>query len=236
VNVILIHEHEVASDGRVRLDDRRAEHLRQVLRKTSGMPVRVGLVGGWLGTGIIEGIAADGVSLRCDFTEPPPPKRALTVVLALPRPPVLRRLLAQMTSLGVERIVLLQTERVEKSYWDSPALATESIAEQLQLGLEQAVDTMLPQVEFARRFGRFVQDELPGLAPRILVADPRTMKPCPANVTEPLAVVFGPEGGLIPPELERLVGAGAEAVTLGSRILRVETAVVGTLVRLGTCS
>jgi RsmE family RNA methyltransferase len=195
-----------------------------------GDTLRVGVVGVSLGEGVIEAIDREHLRVRCRFDTPPPAKRALVLVLALPRPPVLRRVLQHATAMGVAKIVLLHTRRVEKSYWGSPALHDDAVREQLLLGLEQAVDTVLPEVAREPRFRPFVEDRLGG---RVLVADPSATTACPVDVVEPLTLVVGPEGGLIPHELELLRAAGAELVGLGPRVLRVETAVVALLARLG---
>ncbi len=152
-------------------------------------------------------------------------------MLALPRPPMLRRVLQAVTSLGVKRVVLLHTARVEKSFWQSHAVGAEEIRAQLLLGLEQGRDTVLPVVEQERRFRPFVEDRLPDWAEgRRLVAHPGG--PPAASTPDPVTLVIGPEGGLVPFELELLAAAGFEAVDLGPRILRVETAVPFAIGRL----
>src|SRR5439155_24423444 len=83
----------------------------------------------------------------------------LTLVLALPRPKVLNRVIAGAVSLGVKRIFLINAWRVEKSYWKSPRL--DHLHDQAILGLEQAKDTILPQIDTRRLFRPFVEDELP---------------------------------------------------------------------------
>lgn len=243
MNVLLLEAAELdtssepgSANGVARIVGRRAEHVRKVLGKAVGDTLRIGVLGGNLGTGTIESLTRDELVLRCGgLATAPPAKRALTLVLALPRPPVLRRVLAQVTSLGVERIVLLHTRRVEKSYWQSPSLAADNLREYCVLGLEQAVDTVLPHIEFARAFRPFVEDVLPELdaGATLLVADPSGGRACPVDVTERCVLLVGPEGGFIPFELELLAAQGVECVTLGPRILRVETAVVALLARLG---
>jgi RsmE family RNA methyltransferase len=230
VNVLLLEPSEVGNEGEAEVAGRRCEHVRKVLRKGIGDTLRVGVIGALLGEGVIEAIDGDHMRVRCRFDAPPPAKRALVLVLALPRPPVLRRVLQHATAMGVTKIVLLHTRRVEKSYWGSPALHDDAVREQLLLGLEQAVDTVLPEVAREPRFRPFVEDRLAG---RVLVADPSATTPCPVDVAEPLTLVVGPEGGLIPHELELLRASGAELVGLGPRVLRVETAVVALLARLG---
>lgn len=234
MNILLVTADELDDEGRLALTGRRLAHVRDILGKRPGDTLRIGLRGGLLGEGALE-LHAEQWRIRCRFDTPPPPKRALTVVLALPRPPVLRRTLQHLTALGVERIVLLHTQRVEKSYWSSPALEDAAIAEQIDLGLEQAVDTVPPIVQQERRFRPFVEDRLvvPGSASEVWVADPRAERECPCDVARPVTLVVGPEGGFIPFELECLAGAGAKLVGLGPRILRVETAVIALVARVG---
>lgn len=236
MNVLLLDPAEVDAHGRARLDGRRAEHVAKVLGKAAGDPLGVGLRGGNLGRAVVESSDRRSLVLAgCTFDRPPPPKRPITVVLALPRPPVFRRVLQHLTALGVAHIVLLHTKRVEKSYWMSPSLEPAAIEENLQLGLEQAIDTVAPTVERARGFKPFVQTRLPELAAdaQLLLAHPGDAAPSPTDVDAPTVLCIGPEGGFIPYEVEQLEAAGARRVSLGPRILRVETAVVALLGRLG---
>jgi 16S rRNA (uracil1498-N3)-methyltransferase len=142
--------------------------------------------------------------------------------------------LASATSLGVVRLVLLNAWRVEKAYWKSPRLGEENLRQQRILGLEQARDTVLPELIQARLFRPFVENELPALAAgtRCLLAHPGALAPCPRGVAEPVTLAIGPEGGWIEPELESLHRAGFTSVDLGPRILRTETALAALVGRL----
>ncbi|HAB91342.1 MAG TPA: 16S rRNA (uracil(1498)-N(3))-methyltransferase, partial [Pseudomonas sp.] len=101
-------------------------------------------------------------------------------------------------------------------------------------GLEQARDTVLPEIILAKRFKPFVEDELPAMAAntRGLIAHPGDYPECPRALSEPVTLAIGPEGGWIPYEVELLSQAGLNPVQLGERILRVETAVPALLARL----
>lgn len=233
MNLLLLEAAERLGDGTARVTGRKARHLAEVLGKGEGATVKVGELGGLLGEGVIERVEADGSAIvRYAVHEPPPPPSLVELVLALPRPPMLGRILLHATTLGVKRIVLLHTARVEKSFWSSHALQGAAVGEQLRLGLEQARDTVLPAVELRRRFRPFVEDELATLAGRKLLAHPEAGARAATWSAEATTVVVGPEGGLVPFELELLRAAGCETVGLGPRILRVETAVVALLGRL----
>jgi 16S rRNA (uracil1498-N3)-methyltransferase len=232
MNLLLIEAEEQLGDGVARVGGRKARHLQQVLGKGVGDAVRVGELGGLMGVGVIEQVEQGFARIRYSLGEAPPEPSPVRLVLALPRPPMLRRILQHATTLGVKRIVLLQTARVEKSFWGSHAVRDAEMGEQLRLGLEQARDTVLPVVELQRRFRPFVEDELAAWDGRKLVAEPEAGAPAAAGSEGATNVVVGPEGGLVPFELDLLRAAGCSAVSLGARILRVETAVVALLARL----
>ena len=156
------------------------------------------------------------------------------MVLALPRPKMLRRVLQTVAAMGVPKVVLVNSYREEKSFWQTPFLEPEAIREQLILGLEQARDTVLPEIVIEKRFKPFVEDRLPAISEGTLglVGHPGNYPACPRGLEEPVTLAIGPEGGWIPYENDLLVNAGLQPVQLGARILRVETAVTALLARL----
>lgn len=233
MNVVLLRDEQL-DEGRAVLDGTAAEHVRTILKKSVGDTLAVGRVGGLLGDARI--VADDGAryTIECVFDREPPRKSGIVLVLALPRPPVLRRVLQHAATMGVARIVLCNAARVERSYWSSPALQPDEIEAQLLLGLAQARDTVLPVIDQRTRVRPFVEDELAHdpIGTRF-VADPSAAHACPTDHAGPLLLAVGPEGGWVPFELELFAKAGFVAVGLGPRILRVETAVVALLARLG---
>lgn len=234
MNLILLDPPDFVAEGRVVLRDRRCAHVRQVVRVAPGDTLRVGLVGGKLGTGTVLALADGRLELAVDLRDDPPPPLPISLLLALPRPHSLKKVLQQATAMGVKRFALFSCARVESSFFTASAVRPAEIAEELRLGLEQARDTVLPEVEvYPHKFHRFLADRWPALAQgRALIAHPEPgAPPCPRAVPGPLTLVVGPEGGFVPAEVERLRGLG-ELVELGPRILRVETAVVALLARL----
>jgi len=234
VNLLLLETADFFAGNRVLLRDRRLTHMREVQRAEIGESLRVGLLGGAMGNGRLLRLDDHEAELEVVFDQPPPAKLPLTLLLALPRPKMLRRVLQTVAAMGVPRLVLLNSYRVEKSFWQTPFLEPAAIREQLILGLEQARDTVLPQVSIEKRFKPFVEDRLPQLAAgsRGLVGHPGDYPACPRALDEPVTLAIGPEGGWIPYEVEKLAAAGLQPVQLGERILRVETAVSALLARL----
>jgi RsmE family RNA methyltransferase len=228
VNIVLLEPGELAGGARVRLVDRRFAHLRDVLRAQPGDELLVGEIDGRLGSGRVLAIDAAGVELQVALDRDPPPPLPVRLVAALPRPPSLRKLLQQASALGVKHLALIDSARVERSYWQSSVLRPDELGRQLRLGLEQARDTALPRIELHRRFRAFVADGLARFREgALLLAEPGAPPPPPEP--GPVTLVIGPEGGLLPAEREALCAAGALPVGLGVRALRVETAVVALL-------
>ena len=229
VNLILLFERDFVDPARsrVRLEGRRARHVRKVLRAQPGEVVTVGVEGGAIGVGLVLEVDREAVMLDVALERDPPPPLDVVLVLALPRPPVLRRTLAAATSIGVARIELVDAARVEQSFWQSHAVQPEAIEEQLVLGVEQARDTRLPAVTLHRRLSTFVDDVLPGLVEgrTAWLADPAGGTPPTSPWPQPGLVAIGPEGGWVDDERASLARAGLGLVALGDRAVRVETAV-----------
>ena len=234
MNLALLFDSDFTAPGRALLTGRRRVHLETVLKAAEGDRIPVGQVNGNMGTGEIIRLTDDEAELAVTLDSPPPQALPLTLVMAMPRPKMFRRVLQTATALGVKDLWLLNAWKVEKSFWQTPWLEEPALTENMVLGLEQAMDTVMPQVHIRQRFKPFVEDELPGLIGdrRALVAHPGTSTPCPTHLNAPTVLCIGPEGGFIPYEVEKLEEAGCQAVHLGQRILRVETAVPVLISRL----
>ena len=234
MNLILLNTGDFIAKDIVRLTGRRHEHIVSVLRARPGESLIVGLLNGPIGLGLIEQLDQSDLFLNVQLTEKPPEPLPVTVVLALPRPKVLKRLLQGLCAMGIKDIVLFNSWRVDKSYWQSPLLEPEALAEQASLGLEQGRDTRMPTIRQFRRFRPFVEDHFPGIVAdkSAWLAHPGLGLTCPANVPGSSALIIGPEGGLIQYELDRLIQAGCVPVKIGDRPLRVEQAVPALLGRL----
>jgi RsmE family RNA methyltransferase len=234
VNLILLFDEDFIAASRVRLRGRRLAHVRDVHRAAAGESLTVGVANGRMGRGTITHLDDDTLEMDIALERDPPPPLPLTLILALPRPKVLNRVIAGAASLGIKRIVLINAWRVEKSYWSSPRLTPENLRTQSILGLEQSRDTVLPSIETRRLFRPFVEDELPSIArgTHALVAHPQAREECPRGVDERVTLAIGPEGGFIDAEIASLDRVGFAPVSIGERVLRVETAVAFLAARL----
>ncbi|MEE9385835.1 MAG: 16S rRNA (uracil(1498)-N(3))-methyltransferase [Nannocystaceae bacterium] len=233
MNLILLEPGDFVAPDRVVLRDRRCQHVRKIHRAVPGDELRVGKLGGAMGTGRVQRLERGHLEMTLLLDRDPPPPVDLTLAVALPRPHSLQKLLQYATAMGVKRFALFHSARVEKSYWDSSALAPDALRRHLMLGLEQGVDTILPEVSLCRGWGRFIDEVLPTLGTPIFVAHPDGRSTLGRGELSPAVLVIGPEGGLLADEIQRLRSVnGVRTVSLGRRVLRVEAAVVALLARL----
>jgi 16S rRNA (uracil1498-N3)-methyltransferase len=239
VNLILLDAGEVAADGTATLDDARAAHIAGVLGGQPGRTVRIGVIDGPLGTGTLTSVTQTHVTLTCALEPAAPPLPDLDLLLALPRPKVLRRLWAQLAALGVHRIMLTNAERVERNYFDTHLLEERTYRPLLVEGLQQARDTRLPVVSVHRQLKVLVEDHLDGLCAdsRRIVAYHRAALPVVEAIRQHsgrVLLAVGPEGGWNDYELALLQSHRFTPVSMGPRTLRVDTACIALIAAAST--
>ncbi len=257
MNLILIFPEELTPENCVLLTDRRAVHIRSVLRAEPGKKLRIGLLNGPFGQGRIDAVSERSVLLSCEWEADVRPQPPIDLLLAMPRPKVLKRLWAQFAALGVGRIFITNADKVERYYFDTHILSPDFYTPRLIEGLQQACDTRLPEVTIARSLKTFLengffsecegespvpQQPVPGIGQK-LIADPsggRSLSQCLADFSVPdiaaaprgaasrrCCLAIGPEGGWTPYELDLFGQHGFDLFGLGPRILRTDTACIG---------
>ena len=236
MNLILLDAEDFIEADRVRLEGRRLQHIRSVHRASAGDELRVGVLNGKTGVGRVDVINETTMEMQVRLTAEPPPRLPLRLILALPRPKVLNRTIAAAVSMGIGEIHLINAWRVEKAYWESPRLSEQNLRAQAILGLEQSGDTILPAIRLHNLFTRFVRENLPEVMRDAVafVAHPAAVQESPRGLSteRPVALAIGPEGGFIDREVQALCDAGFAPISLGRRILRVETALAFLIGRL----
>lgn len=234
MNIVLLDANQDCSRDIWSIEDQRQiKHLNQHLQLKAGDTLKVGVRDGQRYLTEVQSITAQQIMLRPIQTESVPNKVPVHLILALPRPKVLRRMIMDAVTLGVERISLIHSYRVDKSYWQSPFL--QQLDDYVTLGLEQAGDTIVPEIQLYKRFKPFVEDVLPTLISEqrpAYVAHPYAEQSMPHAIAHGCNLIVGPEGGFISYEIELLKKNGCQAMSLGNRILRTETAVSNILGRL----
>ncbi|HEB70123.1 MAG TPA: 16S rRNA (uracil(1498)-N(3))-methyltransferase [Desulfobulbus sp.] len=243
MNLMLFEKSEWSHNGLV-VTGRRAEHIVNILGLRVGDTLRVGELNGLVGSAVLEQVSGNSVTLSVELRDEPPPMPSVELILALPRPIMLQRILKQATVLGVSAIHLIRSRRVEKSFFHSPVLQPEKIKKLLTEGLEQAMDTRMPEVHIYQRFKPFVEDVVPTLDGIGLLAHPGT-KTTLVDVfghgagekesryeRDKKILAVGPEGGWSAYECQCFLDRDFKMFTMGSRILHVDTAVVALLAQL----
>lgn len=234
MNIILLDKDEL--DGtHLHLSDHRAKHIVKVLRSEPGDRVRIGVVNGAIGYGTILQITKKypfqvvlAVTLGEKRTNIPP----IDLLIALPRPIMLRRILSQVTALGVGKIMITNARRVEKSFWAAGIVEELEYRQHLLQGLEQAVDTRVPEVSVHKYFRPFLEGAFAEQASsysHLLLAHPeadKSLSQCMNSERGRILYAIGPEGGWVDFELDTFQKAGMQLFSMGSRILKVDTAAV----------
>jgi len=235
VNLLLLDPGEIDTGGDVLLSGARAAHLRDVLRVEAGHHVRIGVVDGPRGTATVQSVGGETVAIRCELEADIPPRPHVDLLLAVPRPKVMRRLWAQIAALGIGQIILTNAEKVERNYFDTHILAPETYRPLLIEGLQQARDTRLPAVSIHRQFRVLIEDQLDALfgRGRRVVADPSAATPLTdvarSSAEGRMLLAIGPEGGWNAFELGLLRAHGFQPAGMGPRTLRTDTACVALL-------
>ncbi|MBI2518647.1 MAG: 16S rRNA (uracil(1498)-N(3))-methyltransferase [Opitutae bacterium] len=229
MNLILFTAEETARPLPRR--DPRAAHLLATLRRQPGDSFDCGLVNGPRGKGTLTAITEESLLLSFAWGEPPPPPDAIGVIIGLPRPQTSRDILRDTTTLGVARLDFVATEKSERSYAQSTLWSSGEWRRHVLAGAEQAFDTRLPEVSYGVPLADVLARLLPGAA-RLALDNYEAATPLSRmSVVEqqPVALALGPERGWTAADRALLRAHDFAFVHLGSRVLRVETAVVAAL-------
>lgn len=233
MNIVLLEAEQTQSEFWKIDNPRQLQHLSQHVQLNAGDTLKVGIRNGQRYLTEVVTISEQHILLRPIQVEAVPAKLPVHLILALPRPKVLRRIIMDAVTLGVQRISLIHSYRVDKSYWQSPFL--QHLDDYVTLGLEQAGDTIEPEIQLYKRFKPFVEDVLPTFISDqkpAYVAHPYAEQQMPHAIQHSCCLIVGPEGGFIPFEVDLFKKNGCQARRLGNRILRTETAVSHILGRL----
>ena len=235
MNIVLLEPNQITTTDNIWQieNQRQLQHLQQHIQLNCGDTLKVGVRNGQRYLTEVISVSEQQIRIRPIQVEAIPAKLPVHLILALPRPKVLRRIIMDAVTLGVERISLIHSYRVDKSYWQSPFL--QQLDDYVTLGLEQAGDTIAPEIQLYKRFKPFVEDVLPTFISDqkpAYVAHPYAEQQMPYAIQHSCHLIVGPEGGFIPYEVDLLIKNGCQAMSLGNRILRTETAVSYILGRL----
>lgn len=232
MNLLLLFERDRAGD-RFRIDDDRGAHLERS-GVDVGATLHVGLEDGPRGRASVVARRGARFELEATFDPEPPPRPGTRLVLAMPRPKALRRLLPQLVAFGLDELVILRAWRVERSYLESEVLSPDRLRASVREGMMQGCLTWTPRVVVAPRFLPWVEAEadrrIPGEAR--WVAHPRAPRLSSPRPHARSALALGPEPGWLDREIESLKGADYRPFSVDAGILRLETAAIAALAQI----
>jgi RsmE family RNA methyltransferase len=246
VNIILFDPEEIGKPLTRR--DERTLHLLKVLHKKAGDSFEAGVLGGNLGLGHIEAVRLDGsIHYSLNLSLEPPKRYPIHIAVGFPRPIQIRRLLRDLSNLGLEAVDLIGTELGEKSYRDTKLLSDGGAQAALVEGAVQARDTRIPVLSvystledwlvrrpWEKSSGQ-LSSEVYSLSrsPLLIALDnvrPEGAFSLLSALGQSMVLAVGCERGWSDNEREKLEQAGVLRLSLGERALRTETACVAAAV------
>ncbi len=213
--------------GDLTLDEREAHYLKQVLRLKRGDRLAVFNGRGTERFASVESLQRRGGVLRLAAPQAPLPESPLdiTLIQALPKSDAMDLIVQKATELGVRALVPVYTEfSVVKLDAERSERRLDHWRKVAQSACEQCGRHRPPQIEPAATLAAALE-ALPS-APQRLALEPfaATALGAQAAPARGLVVAIGPEGGFGATDWQRLDAASFARVSLGPRVLRVETA------------
>ena len=241
MNLLLLRADEVRGEEAL-LEGARAEEIRAAHDLTIGISIRAGVGGGRIGHATVSVLEPGQIRLRLALSEAPPKKLPVLLAVGISRPQTIKKVIQAAVTTGVTELHFMRCELAEKSYLKATVLSPSHLSEEIELGLSQAIDTVAPRIEVHEKFRPFFEDFLPsrlrelGWNAQRVVADTVTKESDvgeSSNSSGPWVLAVGPEAGWSQFEGSRLRELEFSPVSLGTRILRVETAVTALIARTG---
>ena len=207
--------------------DQRYVHIRDVLSLGVGDTFTAGEYNACRGLATITRFDADGLDFS--FQEGPYDGRLhpLTLLLASVRPICMKRILREVVSLGVGRIVVTGSALGEKSYLSSGLYRSDEHLEIMRSGAMQSGHTGLSTIEFVPSLEK-AASMCAQWAHAVLLdidADARPLSSMDLS-GDAVTLAIGGERGWSDDERGLFRGLGYVTASMGDRILRSETAAV----------
>ena len=238
MNCLLYDKVDYIESNIVQLSDRRFNHIKNVIKPILNQKLLSGDVNGKIGNSEIIELSEKYIRLKTLHLLDPPKKVSSTLIIGLPRPKNIGRIVESITSLGFNEVHFIHSYRVEKSFWTSKELSQDNINSHARLGLEQSIDTIPPQFHFHRYFKPFIED----IAPKLISANGQIIKNWifhphmrmnesqhGANTSPdsnlPHIIAIGTEGGWIDYEINEFIKINFTVKSLGQRVLKLEQAI-----------
>ena len=228
MNVVLFESTSVTQS--MPLADARARHLLEVLRCVPGMQFRAGVVNGMSGVGTVAAVEEDRIRVSLCWTAEPIEPPDITLIVGLPRPPSARKILYQCAAIGCRAMHFVHTGLSDRNYARSRLWRDNEWRRHLLDGAQQAASTTVPEITWGATL-REALERVGATGATGVALDPETgaRRFGAAAVRQPLVLAVGPERGWSTADRAALAQHDFGSCTLGTRILRVETACVAAI-------
>lgn len=227
MNLILFQENEL--ERPLPLTDERAKHIIKVLKLETGDSLKVGLLNRSKGTATITSRTSEGFLFDFQWDDEEPAPDPITLIVGLSRPPTMRKVLYQATTMGVRKIIFVQTELGERSYASSKLWTTGDYKRHLFDGAQQAGSTRIPKVEYGAPLW-IAMHLVEEVGQKIVFHTSDTiLNRMTLESDNEIVLAIGSERGWTDNELEIFQQNNFTIAGMGDRILRTETAVVSAL-------
>jgi RsmE family RNA methyltransferase len=231
LNIILFSLGEVELP--LPLQDARARHILNVLRRKPAETFDVGLINGPRGKATLKAESVAGLELSFAWGTPPAPLAPIRLIVGLPRPQTARDVLRESASLGVSTLDFIGTNRSEPSYAQSSLWSSDEAMKLLVAGTAQAFCTRVPELRHGLSLAEAIS-LLPSAGTRIALdnyeaAVALSVLPAPEL---PITLAVGAERGWSDEERVLLQAHSFALAHLGARVLRTETACIAAITLL----
>jgi RsmE family RNA methyltransferase len=242
VNSLIILPNECINEHVALLTGERARYAYDTHGVRVGQKIKVGILGGLRGEGLVVEASLESVRFEVRVTEPPLAPAKLDLIVGVPRPQTVKKVIQAAVMFGVSSLHFVRSERGDKSYLQSRALDPDQVLDETVKALEQVWDTRPPEIVVHRNFSYFMDHKLrliesaAGAHLSKLIAHPTHQQLTVSDVLTDLdthtLVAIGPERGWSDAEVDLFTQSGFTPIGLGERVVRVELALVFLLGKL----
>ncbi len=202
-----------------------AQHLVRVLRAQVGQEFDVA-ADGKVRLGKIVSINDNRVEFELREAVATGPALALTLLVSIFKFDRMEWAIEKATELGVAKIVPIIARRTDAHLARAADKRVDRWRRIAKEAAQQSRRLDVPEIDDPAKLAESIQKTS---GTRILLAETEqenTLKSQIQNVSQPVTLAFGPEGGWTEDEIRQFEAAGWATATLGSTILRAETAII----------
>jgi RsmE family RNA methyltransferase len=209
------------------LHDPRAQHVLTILKADLGSVIDVGCLNGPRGKATLTQIDNAALYFSVAWGNSTPELYPLTVLIGMPRPQTVRKILRELTAIGVKRMIFFCGDKSEVSYLNSALWKKHEYESYVLEGIVQAFSTRMPEI-LTRETIESVEPFVSSTVNRIALDNYEASTPLSKWSPKPEETILaiGSERGWSSSERDWLRAHQFALYHLGERVLRTETACV----------